>query len=1284
MVYDKGDLKYILNESFNKRNCGITFLDNTTGAGKTYHSILFTENTIKEQEKTRFFFCVNTKINIPDREIEKYPDLKKKHQRLFSFADAVEDFLKEKKSFKNLVFTKEFNKVLSRLEEDDEDNKNKKNIKEFKKYVEQFDKRIISYGKLLKNKESEYFQMERDRLLEVSSNLKKYLKRILKALYKDEETIITNVLNEDIWEFVRIFYSGVYLYDVNKQFFTLTVDKWINPIDTIVGKCDCFYTAPDFLLNDSYLKNFFDKYNFYVDEIDAAFKTIASAKYEKAAQESISIPKLVSNLCNSTNRIYSSTFMSKDLEEPYNQFKNEVEDFLKKYPHFHNASFKFRGDVSLYVCRDYGPHVYSQKDSFIYVVKFDKSENRYVVSEKEIDEKLDDEEYLLIDLLNDLSSFIDKSVIFINKATYIYLNNTNKDIEALASTGISCEKMTKDQALSSVLENMHIIGDVENIFENVYFKFFKYRIESSKKHRNIQSVSESNEVFSYFNTGFELFNVNQSNFKFENDDIRCVFYASSIENDFINIANKVNIVCMSATCRFDTSIDNLDLEYLKTNLKEKYYEPSDDVKSEIRKSYKERNNYDFEGIKVIVDFPDILDVDRLKKFNIVFPDIKSLKNKFEELGIDSDFIINLKDKFLKYSDDESEYYPTELVKNILSIKNFLNKGLKQILSLSTAGYCGNTYEEKRRLIKEFLAVIFVELELIKNKEDFNRFLKEAEGNVIFFTNSENIKKQQEDIEFRKKASLGNRIIVFSSYQSIGAGQNLQFIIPFNDIKTVKALNAEKRKELNNILEKIKSGELTEEKYEKLINSEWVGGNPPINENLLTVDFPAIYLSIPTNIIPNIKEGFPFGSETMIEQIDKIKRMTADGSLSQKDEVKFIRKIITNKGGFLSYNDKHSVMFTQMKTVVQGGGRAQRCSVKYPENVFYFDKRLLFEYDWEDIFYDLSQNILVDKIQEFLKKARSSKTAEVKKIKKDKEERKKLKKIEKNRKAETGILYLVKSFWKADSSKQDIALAIEQYQELNNFILHNPTCIEVPILKYISKIDGIEKRINLLDEGYYWDFESDINHYFYKKEKNNIVNIETTKPIASGYQQCSLMDIGSRSYFDCKEIVELFDKNGLKYDEYQWIKGRYIISPATYINLYKGRIGEMITRAIFENVFDQELEELSDDCFELFDFKIKDKDIYIDAKLHQPEFFKDNVMDSLNDKEILNKLKVVSKTGKSKVIILNVSQEMSKEKDIITTDGIFKIPNIFGKNFNHNKISDIISKDIKEKIEKELK
>ena len=82
MVYDKGDLKYILNESFNKRNCGITFLDNTTGAGKTYHSILFTENTIKEQEKTRFFFCVNTKINIPDREIEKYPDLKKKHQRL--------------------------------------------------------------------------------------------------------------------------------------------------------------------------------------------------------------------------------------------------------------------------------------------------------------------------------------------------------------------------------------------------------------------------------------------------------------------------------------------------------------------------------------------------------------------------------------------------------------------------------------------------------------------------------------------------------------------------------------------------------------------------------------------------------------------------------------------------------------------------------------------------------------------------------------------------------------------------------------------------------------------------------------------------------------------------------------------------------------------------------------------------------------------------------------------------------------------------------------------------
>jgi hypothetical protein len=58
---------------------------------------------------------------------------------------------------------------------------------------------------------------------------------------------------------------------------------------------------------------------------------------------------------------------------------------------------------------------------------------------------------------------------------------------------------------------------------------------------------------------------------------------------------------------------------------------------------------------------------------------------------------------------------------------------------------------------------------------------------------------------------------------------------------------------------------------------------------------------------------------------------------------------------------------------------------------------------------------------------------------------------------------------------------------------------------------------------------------------------------------------------------------------------YILCPPVFTNIYKGALGEYAGREIFKSL-GIELEEIAEpDFFELFDYKIKNSDIYVDFK-----------------------------------------------------------------------------------------
>ena len=65
---------------------------------------------------------------------------------------------------------------------------------------------------------------------------------------------------------------------------------------------------------------------------------------------------------------------------------------------------------------------------------------------------------------------------------------------------------------------------------------------------------------------------------------------------------------------------------------------------------------------------------------------------------------------------------------------------------------------------------------------------------------------------------------------------------------------------------------------------------------------------------------------------------------------------------------------------------------------------------------------------------------------------------------------------------------------------------------------------------------------------------------------------------------------------EFVPDDYIMSPPLWNNIYKGALGEVVGKFWFEHIFNISLEEIDDnETFELFDFKIPEKDIYVDFK-----------------------------------------------------------------------------------------
>lgn len=433
---------------------------------------------------------------------------------------------------------------------------------------------------------------------------------------------------------------------------------------------------------------------------------------------------------------------------------------------------------------------------------------------------------------------------------------------------------------------------------------------------------------------------------------------------------------------------------------------------------------------------------------------------------------------------------------------------------------------------------------------------------------------------------GERRFILSTYATLGAGQNLQYKIPSNRRNDVVQIN-----------------ELRETD---------------------DMDIEGIYLDKPTGIINKCGGD----EENTINRVFQMEYLHQVKNISWETKMTEITNSYRNIGNSnpkttcnnFKYNELPDFRVCATKMIVQAMGRKCRTNYRTKKIYILVDSELGEVLDAKTL---LHENRMFNReMDELAKKFTLVNQQE----------------IEPNRVLEIAkedaicsnkrIQNLLTRSFNHSWNDTDIQL----WQNMREYVLKYPTLSEEEWQKSPFK-------------NHYITFGKPVCQYYYS-QTDDFNLIETISEEYFNHANCvSTQEVNLSTILSkFNKLSELFDKQGYAKD---FAPNYYIMSPPLYQNIYKGALGEAIGKEIF-NHFGIPLEELDNDEYEMFDFKVKDRPIYVDFK-----YWKESARFTAKDYYEKVKTKVEKCDDVRTVIIANV-RDTDNDHISTTPCGTFNI------------------------------
>ncbi len=713
----------------NEKQNGLMLFEMPTGSGKTYQARKIIGKYIKKEilQNVPTIFYVSPLIKNVD---DIYSELRE------DFKDDLETF---DASVLRLYPNAEC--VIKYLQ--DIENRipytivNKQSFKELKQQVDLYNQ-VSNYGTIRNSTTEAYLSnirktyeppFRRDLVREIEKNCKTKRERKRKLQSKE-------------YSWVKELYPSCMTDD--RKVIIMTMSKFIAVNDPIIDKAYRFI---------SYSKT--KGALIFFDEFDATKSVVLNQEIERCKDYKFNLVKLFQQLSGNLKNMKDPMSILVGSKDPtdktsplyaYTQMKKVIFETQEE----NNLDYRFKLESNeerdkCFLFDDFSLHTISTSDKNKRIsIHTDNRTNHITISFVAKDET-GNFNRLMQQLKGAINYFI-KCCAMISRDYLNDYNDKHKD-----------EKMNIEQAVSTVLDQFNLDENINRTLIPIIVNDMSIPVES--RHRDIMKTD-------FYLDGFKYYDFEDDIVHNETTSITMCYFENTPEKFLLSLTNIARVVGLSATATVDSVLANYDLNYIKKKLGNNYHELTPTEKQRIKKKALERMGGDYAiNVEQISCDYDKSEADLTTLVNQVFT---SKKSREKVCGILS-----------KYIDDgeENKFYDiARFLKTMQAVKCFiLNEHAKALLVMTNRNIVINDdwHVFSLNVAEEVIAEIAEECGERKPE--------------IHYLQGEDFQNQKEN--YLRSMSIGEKVVLFTCYNTAGSGQNLQY--EYNDeVKDIDSIYIE--------------------------------------------------------------------------------------------------------------------------------------------------------------------------------------------------------------------------------------------------------------------------------------------------------------------------------------------------------------------------------------------------------------------------------------------------------------------------------------------------------------
>lgn len=1062
--------RYCENEFTN----GLMLLDMPTGSGKTYSVIKYIFDAVQDVNNSRrFFFITTLKKNLPENDIKRFFEKEGKIQQF------NELFLRVESNYESVIagFTSEVIKSIpSDIKRTDE-----------YKALEQY----VNLVKSLRNEKKYNLQSalraaEDSLRKEAEPKFRRMLQALLAKKYAKVEERLQAIKTEKDWQWVAQLYPSVFMRE--KKIIFMSMDKFLLLNSTIVEPSTMLYNS-----------NLIENAVIFIDEFDATKETVLKNIIQNGLKDRIDYVELFNAvysvlhthsfpaiLTTPSKKRQEGAYKDQSLQDVLDKTTKMADEIHSLFclQYTHKTEKISDENTNNFLFQDHQYHsILNGNKSYITTVV---NKNERINSIRFSNERPENDSGSIQVMLGKLRGFISYFMGTVRILAYNYQQckaerrNTYED------------EFTLEEAIRTVLSEFKL--------NTTYINYLTTQIlvSSHKYSGDIQSL-----VFdmSFYEKGFRYYSFEDDYAHDMQSKIMMFSFQLTPEKLLLRFCEKAKVLGVSATATISSAIGNYDIDYLKEKLQDKYITITDVEKKRLKDDF----NASVQGYNNVKIHTELIEVGEYS--------ISAWKSVIDD-GELAEVLFNI----VEQACDDS-YYKEGYLRISSVFKSFiLTENIKSFL-------CVLTRHPRRNNPK-------LDIDVLNRIFDYiTRYYKSSfvpRNHVVQLDGEEYDAKKDEIIN---RLGDGERLFVISVYQTIGAGQNLQYPIPAQ------------------------------------FNSELVKVNDRSNNGCK--DFDAIYLDMPTNIVTQLSSSLT--EEEFVKHLFNVEMLQEYAEISTKETIAHVKKAFrvfnnktTSKDIVKNLNDCKSTVSLSTRVIIQAIGRICRTNIKSKDIYVYADSRIADRID-----FDVCNNRMFNnEFVELLKALSVLKSKKSDDVNEKLQNEANLKSIRTNK----YIISMLRENWTENK--------ISYWGQLREMVLCNPT---------LSAEDFDKAGIAY---NFYVEMPDENNQIFYEQEEdfNNVQVFFDDRPNALEESAESSKLI---SLMKMPQLRNYFEKHGwaTDFNKKRYIMSPPLFNNI-YRGAIGEVVGKALFY-MYANVTLDEIKD--NDLFEKFDFIIPETSIFVDFK-----------------------------------------------------------------------------------------